>query len=165
MRKLNRKGYLTIEIILASVMAVVIAFFLIDLTMKLVDTTDNAYADTVLITDKALITKNIKENLENDICTYESIDTVNCVDSNTCEIYFVRSGGPSEARKIFIDGDIIKYMDLDDNIIYEKKIDDSLSNIKLTSSNSNNYYNFKISGENIFIDDNYDMNIFVYNGC
>ena len=57
MKKLNRKGYLTIEIILASVMAVVIAFFLIDLTMKLADTTDNAYADTVLVTDKALLPK------------------------------------------------------------------------------------------------------------
>ena len=144
MKKLNRKGYLTIEIILASVMAVIITFFLIDLTMKLVDITDDAYVDTVLVTDKALITKNIKENLENDICTYESIDTVNCTNPSTCEIYFTRSGGPSEARKIFIDGNTIKYMNLNDNIIYEKKIDDSLSNITLITSRGNEYYNFKI---------------------
>ena len=61
MLKLNRKGYLTIEIILASAIAFVIAFFLIDITMKLVDKTDNYYVDTVFMTDKALITKNIKE--------------------------------------------------------------------------------------------------------
>ena len=46
-----------------------------------------------------------------------------------------------------------------------KEIDKSLSDIKLTSNNSNGYYNFKITGTNIFVDNNYDMNIFVYNEC
>ena len=66
MKKLNRRGYMTIEIILASVITFVIAFFLIDLTIKLVNTTDDAYADTVLTTDKALVIKNIKKYLEKD---------------------------------------------------------------------------------------------------
>ena len=61
--KLNRKGYMTIEIILAAVVTFVIAFFLIDLTMDLSSTTDDAYSDTVLVTDKALIIKNIKQIL------------------------------------------------------------------------------------------------------
>ena len=157
MRKLNRKGYLTIEIILASVMAVAIAFFLIDLTMKLVDTTDNAYVDTVLVTDKALITKNVKENLENAICSSGVITSVSCI-NNVCNITM----NDDSVITLSVNDNIVEYTGSES---YTKKIDDSLSNIKLTSSNSNNYYNFKISGENIFIDDNYDMNIFVYNGC
>lgn len=163
--KLNRKGYLTIEIILAAVLTFVIAFFLVDITMKLSSNTDDAYSDTVLVTDKTLITKNIKENLKKDICAYDIIDNVICLDDYTCEIYFKQSGGPREARKISIEGSKVKYMDLDNQLLYEKNIDKSLSNIKLTSSNSNGYYNFKISGTNIFVDENYDMNIFVYNGC
>ena len=44
MKKLNRRGYMTVEIIIASVIAFSIAFFLIEITMKLVDVTDNEYA-------------------------------------------------------------------------------------------------------------------------
>lgn len=159
MKKLNRKGYLTIEIILASVMAVVIAFFLIDLTMKLVDTTDNAYADTVLVTDKALVIKNIKENLEKDICSRGAITSVNCT-NNACNI--TMNDNSVITLSVSVTDNVVRYTGSES---YTKKIDNSLSNIKLTSSNSNNYYNFKISGENIFVDENYDMNIFVYNGC
>ena len=157
MKKLNRKGYLTIEIILASVMAVVIAFFLIDLTMKLADTTDNAYADTVLVTDKALVIKNIKENLEKDICSRGAITSVNCT-NNACNITM----NDNSVITLSVTDNVVRYTGSES---YTKKIDNSLSNIKLTSSNSNNYYNFKISGKNIFVDENYDMNIFIYNGC
>jgi len=61
-----------------------------------------------------------------------------------------------------IDGNKVVYSGINS---YSKKIDSSLSDIKLTSSSSNGYYYFKISGTNIFVDDNYDMNIFVYNEC
>lgn len=62
--KLNRKGYLTVEIILASVITFIIAFFLIEITMKLVNKTNDAYMDTLLSTDKALITKNLMELID-----------------------------------------------------------------------------------------------------
>lgn len=62
--KLNRKGYLTVEVILASVIAVTIAFFLMEITIKLVNVTDDAYVNTELLTDKTLIIKNIKGQLE-----------------------------------------------------------------------------------------------------
>lgn len=155
--KLNRKGYMTIEIILAAVVTFVIAFFLIDLTMDLSSTTDDAYADTVLVTDKALITKNIKENIENDICEYGNIKSVNC-NNNTCNI----SMNSGNTVNLSISGNKVEYSG---SVTYSKEIDKSLSDITLTSNNSNNYYLFKISGRNIFVDNNYDINIFVYNGC
>jgi len=154
--KLNRKGYMTIEIILAAVVTFVIAFFLIDITMKLSSNTDDAYSDTVLITDKTLITKNIKENLENDICEYGNISSVSCT-NNICDITM-----GSNVVKLSLNNNVIEYAGSGN---YSKDIDKSLSDITLTSSSSNNYYLFKISGRNIFIDENYDMNIFVYNGC
>jgi len=155
--KLNRKGYMTIEIILAAVVTFVIAFFLIDITMKLSSNTDDAYADTVLVTDKTLIVKNVKENLEKDICNYGNISNVNC-NNNICNIT-MNSGN---VVRLSVTGNNVEYTGSGS---YSKEIDSSLSNIKLTSSNSNGYYNFKISGTNIFVDNNYDMNIFVYNGC
>ena len=155
--KLNRKGYMTIEIILAAVITFVIAFFLIDITMKLSSNTDDAYADTVLITDKTLITKNIKENLENDICTYGNISNVSCT-NNICNITM----NDNTIINLSVIGNKIEYTGSES---YSKEIDKSLSDIILTSGNSNGYYIFKISGTNIFVDDNYDMNIFVYKGC
>ena len=155
--KLNRKGYMTIEIILAAVITFVIAFFLIDLTMDLSSTTDDAYADTVLVTDKALIIKNIKENLENDICEYGNINSVSC-NNNVCSI----SMNSGNIINLSVSGNKVEYSGSKN---YFKDIDKSLSDITLTSDNSSNYYLFKISGRNIFIDENYDMNIFVYNEC
>lgn len=154
--KLNRKGYMTIEIILAAVITFFIAFFLIDITMDLSGTTDDAYTDTVLVTDKALITKNIKENLESDIRDSGCIKNVDCRNNN-CYIDMEHS------RKVLsIYDNKIVYRG---NNSYFKDLDERLSNVKLTSTNSDNYYNFKISGTNIFVDDNYDMNIIVYNEC
>ena len=58
--KLNRKGYLTVEIILASTIAFAIAFFLIEITVKLVSKTDDVYHETVIAYDDAIIINNIK---------------------------------------------------------------------------------------------------------
>ena len=156
-KKLNRKGYMTIEIILAAVVTFVIAFFLIDLTMKLSSITDDTYADTVLVTDKVLIVKNIKEILSNDICNHGNISDVNC-SGNICNITM----SDSTVVNLSVDGNVVEYSGGES---YSKEIDSSLSDITLTSRNSNGYYLFKISGTNIFVDEDYDMNIFVYNGC
>ena len=59
--KLNRKGYLTVEIILASTIAFAIAFFLIEITVKLVSKTDDVYHETVIAYDDAIIINNIKK--------------------------------------------------------------------------------------------------------
>lgn len=167
--KLNRKGYMTIEIILAAVVTFVIAFFLIDLTMDLSSNTDDAYADTVLVTDKALITKNIKENIDNDICNHGFIIDVYCT-NDECPSTSSTDGSctitlqDGEQRVLSNDGNLIEYKDSIGNVIYSKMIDSSLSNVCVTSSYYD-YYLFKISGRNIFIGENYDMNIFTYNGC
>lgn len=171
MKKLNRKGYLTVEIIIASVIAFAIAFFLMEITINLVDITDNEYVDTNFMTDKALIMKNIKKNIQEDMLEYEEINEIRCNSSNTeCKIYFAYSGGPSEARKITIDNEnrMILYTDLvegdNKNTIYTKDIDSNYSNMTITGGREGNYVYFQIKGKNIFSDELYDINIIVYNG-
>lgn len=158
MKKLNRKGYMTIEIILASVITFVIAFFLIDLTMSLTDVTDDAYEDAVLVTDKTLIIKNLRENIENDMCSNGGINTASC-SSTTCTIIM----NTGLIRKISTSGNRVSYTDGGASTIYSKKIDETFSNISLSGTNSSDYYNFKITGKNIFLDENYDINVIVYN--
>ena len=74
--KLNRKGYLTVEIILASTIAFAIAFFLIEITVKLVSKTDDVYHETVIAYDDAIIINN------NGIFTYKAILDITPPNSN-----------------------------------------------------------------------------------
>lgn len=158
---------MTVEIIIASVIAFSIAFFLMEITMKLVDVTDNEYADTNFMTDKALVMNNIRKNLKKDIAKYEKIDSIWC-NGNYCVIYFERSGGPTEARRIVIDNEnsIIKYTDNLDNgtIIYSKTLDNGIKINSLTGGVSGSYAYFQIKCTNIFSDEDYNINIVVYNG-
>lgn len=162
MKKLNRKGYLTVEIIIASVIAFAIAFFLMEITINLVDITDNEYVDTNFMTDKALIMKNIKKNIEKDITDYGVINEINCEADEMCEMVF-NSG---KTRRIIIDNQdrMIIYIEGDDNFIYSKKLDSDYGNITLNGGREGNYVYFQIKGNNIFSDELYNINIIVYNG-
>ena len=160
MLKLNRKGYLTIEIILASAIAFVIAFFLIDITMKLVDKTDNYYVDTVFMTDKALITKNIKELIENDINDLGIIKEVDCNNDNNnnkhCNITFE----DETINTLAIDKDKKQMTYVD----YTKKIDTKLSgNVGIKANVSDEYIVFYMTFTNIFEENDYDIIIPILN--
>ena len=154
MKRLNRKGYLTIEIILGAAIAFVIAFFLIEITTKMVSDTENIYRDTKLTTDIALIISGVKGEIEN---SGTSIKEIKCEESNSCNISFIDGVN----GKLYIkDGKVI-YTE-NDVIQYERELDSSLSSVALTSSvngkpdDEDNIY-FKISGENIYIDKVYDI--------
>ncbi len=170
MLKLNRKGYLTIEIILASAIAFVIAFFLIDITMKLVDKTDNYYVDTVFMTDKVLITKNIKELIENDINDLGRITKVDCSD-NSCTIIFNNNNTNPRNLTIGENNDenskVISYSS-NEGDIYTKKFDTKLSgNVDISVSTSNDtdkkYIVFYMTFTNIFEGNDYDIIIPIVN--
>ena len=65
MKKLNNKGYLTVEVVLASVIAFGLAYFLLNLTIKVKDKNDDILVKTILINDKAIIENNIMK--DNDV--------------------------------------------------------------------------------------------------
>ena len=55
MKKLNNKGYMLVEIILASVLAFGVAYFIIDLTIKLKNKNDDLVVETQVVTDQTII--------------------------------------------------------------------------------------------------------------
>ena len=163
MIKLNRKGYLTIEIILASVVAFAIAFFLIELTVKLVNTTNDYHVNTLLMTDKALITKNLKEVIEEDIKKYGLADVM---DNFAAGKYFIGFGGEVARHFYITDENEVTYTDSSYNIIYSKKLNENLENVSFDigwSDGSKKYIYIKIMADNMFTDDKFEVNIVINN--
>jgi len=83
MKKINNKGYMLVEIIVASSLAMIMAYFLIDVTLKLKDSNTDAYFDTLLTTDKILITNQIMNDVIN--CNYVEPSNIT---SNSVELTF-----------------------------------------------------------------------------
>ena len=171
--KLNRKGYLTVEVILASVAAIGIAFFLMEITIKLVNITDDAYVDTDLLTDKALIIENIKALVEEEISnkgkiTFNNTGS-NCNGKPNCEKYNISFNYTSVAGISFTGG-ILEYKDSDGNIRYQKKLNKNINNWKvdfkevIPSGYEKGYVLIKITGDNKFSKNNFRADIIVYNG-
>ena len=57
--KLNKKGYMLVEIILASALAFGLAFFIIDLVIRLKNKNDDLLVETLITTDKTIITNKL----------------------------------------------------------------------------------------------------------
>ena len=65
MKKLNNKGYMLVEIILASVIAFGVAYFILDLVIKLKNKNDDLFVATLARTDQAIITNTIMRDIYN----------------------------------------------------------------------------------------------------
>lgn len=73
MKKLNNKGYMLVEIILASVIAFGVAYFILDLVIKLKNKNDDLFVDTLARTDQAIITNTIMRDIYNKNTPCENI--------------------------------------------------------------------------------------------
>lgn len=163
MVKLNKKGYLAVEVILASVVAVSIAVFLIDLTVKMVNKTNDNYTNTLFLTDKALITNNLRKEIKKDI-EKEKNGPIQRADFNgkyTCNLKF--TGG--NTSNITISGNEITYQ-FDREKKYSKTINKDIkySSIYIDKCGvENNYLIIKINFEDIFTtNNNRDIEIVLY---
>ena len=167
--KLNRKGYLTVEIILASTIAFAIAFFLIEITVKLVSKTDDVYHETVIAYDDAIIINNIKEKIKDYIIETDGLNFVECK-NNECNIWGERVGGATEERYLYYDSVSIEIRfsegaeeGKDRVTLYSKKVDDSISEVEISSNINRNvkpsdrivFFNIKL--KNIFTNNTYEM--------
>lgn len=151
MKKINRLGYLTIEIIIASAIAITIAVFLMEITVKLVHVSDDAYVDTEILTDKSLIIKNIKSELEKD---KGYIKSISCINNNKCTITLKNNF----KKEMKISNNMLTYDS------YSKKLNTNIDNWNVTGSINNNYVLITISGTNKFSKNDFKANIIVYNG-
>lgn len=130
MKKLNNKGYMLVEIILASVIAFGVAYFILDLVIKLKNKNDDLFVDTLARTDQAIITNTIMRDIYNKNTQF------------SCE---------NILDNILVDGNKFKY---NDTIIIEVNkyttigtIDckDTLLNIPLTVNTTQKSYNISIN--------------------
>lgn len=167
--KLNRKGYLTVEIILASAVAFAIAFFLMEITVKLVSKTDDVYHETVITYDDAIMINNIKDKIIDYIIETDGLNLVEC-ENNECNILGNRIGGVTEERWLYYDSvsKEIRFSEgakkREDRVtLYAKKVDDSISEVEISSNINRNvkpsdrivFFNIKL--KNIFTDNAYEM--------
>lgn len=72
MRHLNNKGYMLVEIILAFVLAMVVMYFVTELTIKLKNKNDDLLVKTLVATDQAIIYNTIMRDL------YNTDSDINC---------------------------------------------------------------------------------------
>ena len=84
--KLNKKGYMLVEIILASGLAFGLAFFIIDLVIRLKNKNDDLLVESLITTDKTIIT--------NKLMSYAKLETKNF-----------------DCNKLTITGNTVKYKD------------------------------------------------------
>lgn len=170
-KKLNNKGYMLVEIIIASVLAFSVAYYLLNLTYDFKDKNEDVYFSTATLSDKINITKNIMNDLEG-----KSVDIVHLSESNADPSYITLKVGESEDYKqIYINKNdkTIKYgkllrdevgtFDVNDKTYYEKKIDNFLEfgSIDIKQNQESKYITLTIPITNIYNDANYDIKLLI----
>lgn len=163
MRKLNNRGYLTVEIVIASVLAFTVAFFLMDLTIRIVNDTESAYYDTILMTDRALIVKNLRNYIEIDKSNHGgSISEIRYEHDDPTTNIIVIKYADGNSGCLSVAGGIVDYYDCGSTHYYQKKLNDKFGNSTISEFYLGDYVYFKIAGDtNIFTGKNYDISIFV----
>lgn len=77
MKRLNNRGYVLIEIILASAIAFGIAYFILDLTIKLKNKNDDLVVRTLTQTDRGIITNRFMSYMVDDNFSCDNVKIVN----------------------------------------------------------------------------------------
>lgn len=96
--KLNKKGYMLVEIVIAAVLAFSIAFYLLNLTYKFKNTNYDIQESRAFLADKLIITKNIMNDIErgsvNDVLARNTFVRFNLMydecDSSGCKLILER---------------------------------------------------------------------------
>ena len=146
--KLNNKGYMLVEIIVASVLAFGIAYYLINLTYKFKDQNMDIYNSMTMLSDKINITKNIMDDIEK-----QKITSSTC-DSTVITLTF----DGSVTKKITIsDKKKLEYKsDAGDEVFYVKELKNGN---EFTSIECNGISSARFGITNIYSDKIYYVNI------
>ena len=165
--KLNRKGYMLIEIVIASVLAMSIAIYLLNLTYKFKNTNEDIHQSYFYMRDKLLITKNIMSDLERGTISVTS-DSPTCINFNI----HIKATGTTEQRQLIITEDDgikkIQYgklstsggFDTQDISYYEKELEQTLVVSNLNVSDSGAVSTITIPIKSIYDDNDYSIKIF-----
>ncbi len=183
MKRLNNKGYMLVEIIVASVIAFSVAYYLLNLTYKFKDKSEDIYYSTTMLSDKINITKNIMNDLEK-ISDKSSDGLVKSTDIKNINTYTITINGfddkkNSISRTIKVSKDFttqqwqIEYGSFqngafvtNDKLYYKKVLDKSfeVSNVTCGQDDGKNAYKIIIKINSLYINDSNDIILFVNKG-
>lgn len=162
--KLNRKGYMLVEIVIASVLAFGIAYYLLNLTYKFKNTNTDLQESYIYTKDKLVITKNIMSDLENGI-----VSEVNKIEDGVT--FKIRLGDKIESRKLVINKEN-KYIEYgktndsyssfitNDSSYYKKELEKSLDFNDLIINNNDASFNITISLSSMYTDNVYNIRLY-----
>ena len=183
MKRLNNKGYMLVEIIVASVIAFSVAYYLLNLTYKFKDKSEDIYYSTTMLSDKINITKNIMNDLEK-ISDKNSVTLAKDPDNNP-HTYTITIEGEDDKNSAIISRIIkvskaaitqqwqIEYGSFqngafvtNDKSYYKKVLDKSfeVSNVTCGEDDGKNAYKIIIKINSLYINDSNDIILFVNKG-
>ena len=168
-KKLNNKGYMLVEIIIASVLAFSVAYYLLNLTYDFKDKNEDVYFSTAILSDKINITKNIMNDLEgkevviinnsNNYVTFQVGTT-----DNIKQIYIDKANKTITYGKLQGNGNAIGNFNVSDNSYYQKQLDDFLEFGSISIESNSNYISIQIPISNIYSDNTYDIKLLIKGG-
>lgn len=183
MKRLNNKGYMLVEIIVASVIAFSVAYYLLNLTYKFKDKSEDIYYSTTMLSDKINITKNIMNDLEK-ISDKNSVTLAKDPDNNP-HTYTITIEGEDDKNSAIISRTIkvskdattqqwqIEYGSFqngafvtNDKSYYKKVLDKSfeVSNVTCGEDDGKNAYKIIIKINSLYTNDSNDIILFVNKG-
>ena len=168
MKKINKKGYMLVEIIVSFSLIFVILISLTNLLIKYKDDNEDLFYSTKYLKDKNLITRNIMEDLKKvNILNVEKIDNKLIL---YVEYLNESNNFVSGTRMLSIDNNTITYGNYDnvsnsflesDYSYYNKKLESSLDIEELVYNFTEDTVDIKIKVRSLYNDENYDINLFV----
>ena len=167
--KLNKKGYLIVEIIVASVIAMTMMYFLMEITIKIKNINEDYYIKTKLETDKVLMTREIMKDINSmyvtNITTHEDVDNK--------FIIFTFDTGDTKMMKLSKDGSktIFKYGESvdeenqftfkEENDVYTKTVDENLTLGNIDITNDSDILTLKTPATNMYLEQDYGLDLAV----
>ena len=164
--RLNQKGYLLVEIVLASVLAMSIAYYLLNLTYKFKNTNEDIYQSIGYDSTKNLIIKNILNDIEGKNISFVQYGS----DSNGND--YVEFRNQCMATRLTIRKEAGKSTlvygrysnggyNQNDVSYYEKAIPDSLMLGSLMVKNTNDILEIKIPITSMYSDEDYSIKLLI----
>ena len=179
--KLNQKGYMLVELVLSSVLAMTIALYLINLTYQFKNKNEDIYQSITYSKDKIAITKNIMNDLENkkivsinspvqkgDTFTIDFQvlvgDNFDSIESRRIKV--VKNHEKDNTGKDIATTTTIYYGKIngedylkEDVSYYERTLDKTLTVGKIASKYENDYLTLNIPIQSIYSSDTYDIKL------
>ena len=112
MKKLNNKGYMLVEVIISSAIALVMAYFLVEITVKLVNKNNDYYEQSVFVSDKNILTKSIMDVFYDEYFELAKVDYNNGSNSVNFTFQYYDYYYKEMKQEVFtltIDGNVVSY--------------------------------------------------------